>query len=205
MSDALRMRVAGVIAGVLRQAVRDANAAGIVLLADDSPGARLAFDLCRDAVGADAVSRIEATSEADPLGAAERQRMTGRIEAARRRALLAHPACKTALLLGNVFPPEPLLPLGDLYASDVTRLAGGCELPDAAAHVAELAGGIEPLDAALRRLLEERAEQASALAALPEPARRSLLLRLEATRFTRRRPGLIPKLGRRTLGIDLFA
>ena len=131
--------------------------------------------------------------------------MAGRIEATRRRALLAHSACKTALLLGDIFPPEPLLPLGDLYASEVVRLAGGCALPDAAARVAELAGGIEPLDAALRRLLEERADEDEAFAALSDPARRALLERLEATRFARRRPGLIPKLGRRTLGIDLFA
>lgn len=201
----LRERIAGVIAGVLRQAVRDAGATGIVLLDDGSPGARLALELCHEAVGADAAARIGMPSDPDTVTAAERQRMDGRIEATRRRALLAHPACKTALLLGGTFPPEPLLPLGDLYASEVASLAGGCQLPDAAARVAELAGGIEPLDAALRRLLEERADEDAALAPLSEPARRSLLERLEATRFARRTPGLIPKLGRRTLGIDLFA
>jgi hypothetical protein len=205
MSEALRTRITGVLAGVLRQAVRDAGATGIVLLDDRSPGGRFALDVCRDAVGEDAVARIATTADPDPVSAAERQRLAGRIEATRRRALLAHPACKTALLLGEVFPPEPLLPLGDLYASEVASLVGDCALPDAAARVAALAGGIEPLDAALRRLLEERADEDAAFASLSDAARRSVLERLQATRFARRTPGLIPKLGRRTLGIDLFA
>lgn len=202
MSDPRAARIAAIIGDVLRQAVQDARAAGIVLIDDGSPGARLAAGWCRDALGRETVW-IVAGSCAD-AEAEERLRLEARIEARRRGALVANPACKTALLLGDAFPPEPLLPLGDLYAREIRDLAGDVVLPPAAARVAEMAGGIDAVDAALFDLLERRADEAQALAGLPSAAARALVERLEANRFARRRPGLIPKLGQRTLGIDLF-
>lgn len=197
MNEARTERIVNVIAGVLRAALRDARARGVVLL--DDGGACGAFAArCCEAAGE--LVRIEPPAGND-REAIETQRMQGRIEAHRRGALLAHPACKTELLLGDDFPPESLLPLGDLYASEVPGMSME-QLSPEAARVAAAAGGLEALDAGLRNLYERRLDES---AAWPETARGLVTARLAATRFRRQRPGLIPKLGRRTLGIDLFA
>jgi hypothetical protein len=98
-------------------------------------------------------------------------------------ALPAHPANKTALLLGGELPPEPLLPLGDLWAGDVVALAGGWSAPDEVRRLADAAGGIAALDAALRALIDGRG--AAALDALPAAARSEVRRRLAAGRASR--------------------
>jgi hypothetical protein len=52
-------------------------------------------------------------------------------------------------------------------------------------------------------LFERRLPPERALGHLPERTRTVILQRLEAGRFWRRRTGLVPKLGTRTLGVDL--
>ncbi|HEY8470924.1 MAG TPA: hypothetical protein VIL18_14835 [Longimicrobiales bacterium] len=223
MSDAaVARRVAAVVGGVVRQAVVDAGAAGVVLLDDGSAEARLAGEWCRAALGPErfwavpvppasaAEALAAAAPEAFPAAAlaaapAELHRLAGRLVALERRALLAHPANKTELLLGSRLPPEPLLPLGDLYASDVERLAGSWSASPEVAELAGRAGGIEALDRALAALLEERRTPQAALASLPDGVGRALRAALEAGRFAHRRVGLVPKLSRRTLGVDYFA
>ncbi len=69
--------------------------------------------------------------------------------------------------------------------------------------LAERLGGIEVLDGALMKLFEHRAP-AAALELGPGVGA-ELVARLDAARFARARVGLVPKLGRRTLGVDLFA
>ncbi|HEX6940167.1 MAG TPA: hypothetical protein VF158_12205 [Longimicrobiales bacterium] len=212
----VRARVGGVVAEVVRQAVRDAGATGVVLLDDGSPEAGLAREWCTQALGADAVvcipppapAAVEACRRvlgADVPGdaaAEEAHRFHARLAAAG-GALVAHPANKTALLLGPRTPPEPLLPLGDLYAGQVATLAGAWTAPPEVRRLAELAGGVAALDAALHAWLEERRPIDAALAPLG-PAAAEVRRALEAGRFHRRRVGLVPKLGSRTLGIDLF-
>jgi hypothetical protein len=211
VSDAVGDRIARVIGGVVRQAVDDAGAAGIVVLEPDSPEGRLAMAWSVRVLGADRVAR----AEGEPRGAVDPGRATarrdelrrgiGRVLARERNALLVHPANKTALLLDPVFPPEPLLPLGDLYATHVQLLAQEWTGSDGLRELAERAGGIAALDAALADIVERRQPPERALAQLPEVVRRDILQRWQAGRFWRRRPGLVPKLGVRTLGIDLFA
>jgi hypothetical protein len=135
---------------------------------------------------------------------AEPHHMMLRLGAAASGLLAAHPVNKTTLLLGGAPPPEPLLPLGDLYASRVAALAGGWSGPPALRRLAERAGGIAALDTALAGLLEERREAEDALAALPPEAAAEVRARLAAGRFHLRRLGLVPKLGARTPGVDLF-
>lgn len=216
-----RDRIGAVVASVVRQAVRDAGARRIVLLHDDSAEARLALEWCRVALGADAVVAVRGESVAgalreiggewsapgDELLAGEARRLAARLEAGRGEpALLAHPANKTALLLAGLdLPPEPLLPLGDLYATEVQALAGAWSAPAPVRALADVAGGIGMLDGALRAYLDERRPLAEALSLLPEEARGRVFAALEAGRFGRRRVGLVPKLGARTLGVDLFA
>src|SRR5690606_41663619 len=168
VNDRRRERIASVIGEVLRQAVRDAGAAGILVLDDGSPEARLVLEWSVAALGESAVRRAGMPTAAqvgaalpalapDAPGAAleELHRCRARLIAREHDLLLAHPANKTALLLGGTIPPEPLLPLGDLYASQVEALAGACTLPSSVEASVEIAGGTGPVDAALQALLAE--------------------------------------------------
>lgn len=207
-------RLARIVAGVVRQAVEDAGAAGVVLLEADTPEGMLAADWAARSLGAARVWRADAPPDEahDPhvglaaptsLPRVEAERSAGRVLAARLGALLAHPSNKTALLLSRSAPPESLLPLGDLYASQVAALAGGWSLPEEVRDLAERLGGIEVLDGALMKLFEHRAPAAAL--ELGAGVGAELVARLDAARFARARVGLVPKLGRRTLGVDLFA
>jgi hypothetical protein len=203
--------LAAVVGQVVRRAVADAGAAGVALLDDATPEAALAAAWLAAALGDEGVRSIaapppEAGAAAADAGLvrAERHRMMLRLAAAAAGMLAAHPVNKTTLLLAGAPPPEPLLPLGDLYASRVAALAGGWSGPPALRRLAERAGGIAALDAALAGLLEERREAEEALAALPPAVAEEVLACLAAGRFHRRRLGLVPKLGGRTPGMDLF-
>ncbi len=206
-------RVAWVVGGVVRQALRDAGAQLLVILDDGSPEANLAHDWCAAVLGANFVALARGAAppagkpgEVDPaLVAEEARRWEARLVAGRSGvALVANPANKTALLLTAAPTPEPLLPLGDLYATDVLALSGAWSGPARVRALAERAGGIEALDGALRAYFDERRPLEEALADLPDQARGELACALAAARFARRRMGLVPKLGPRTLGIDLF-
>lgn len=116
--------------------------------------------------------------------------------------LAINAANKTELLLGAA-APAAVFPLGDLYASEVAAMCGSFELSPAARELADAAGGIEPLDQALRKLLDERRDPAAAFQHIPA-LREPVLRRLQQTRFRRARSGIVPKLGARTIGIDLF-
>lgn len=220
---AARTRVGGVVAEVIRQAVLDAGAAGVVLMDDGSPEAALTAEWCSQAVGGDAVWAVprpapagvrscvavlgeDASSDDASSGdvAEEAHRFRCRLVAAARGALVAHPANKTVLLLSSRLPPEPLLPLGDLYASQVAALAGAWTGPPDIVRLADSVGGVEVLDAALNAWLEERRPFDAVAESLGTAAAAELRRAFEAGRFARRRVGLVPKLGWRTLGIDLF-
>jgi hypothetical protein len=114
----------------------------------------------------------------------------------------AHPASRTALLLDAV-PAAPLLPLGDVPASVVSRWTGDWTGTTGLRSLAAQAGGIDALDAGLARWLDERYDYEVALAGLPADVVQAVRQRFEAGRFGRRRAGLVPKLGHRTIGHDL--
>jgi len=197
-----RERITMLIAGVLRQALVDHGASGFVIL-----GGAAGTDLCLAACSRAAPGQTEVVhAEGDTLQTIEQQRARARLLAAERNALLANPASKTALLLGQL-PPEPLLPLGDLYETQISELcgleiegAGGAAAADPYAHF----GGTAAVDLALTRWFEERRSAAQAVAHLPEQVRGSFLEVVRAGRDRRRRIGLVPKLSTRTLGVDLF-
>jgi hypothetical protein len=212
LNDAGAERVARVVAGVVQQAVADTGAHGVVVLEPDSPEGRLVVAWSVRGLGSERVWRVDAETGAaadvtrSPDRRDEFRRGIGRVMARERNGLLMHPANKTALLLDPWPPPEPVLPLGDLYATHVAALAGGAWTgSDELRALADAAGGIDALDEALAALVEGRAPVDRALGHLPESARGDIVQRWEAGRFWRRRSGLVPKLGPRTLGIDLFA
>jgi hypothetical protein len=121
-----------------------------------------------------------------------------------RGALVAHPANKTALLLGGRLPWADLFPLGDLWASQVESIARRWSGPADVEAVARDAGGIDALDAALIRLVDAREDLEHALSDLPPAVAQQLIMLYERGRFFRLRPRLVPKLAARTIGVDLF-
>ncbi|HEX8245940.1 MAG TPA: hypothetical protein VF541_20670 [Longimicrobium sp.] len=211
MTDGREARIAAIVGAVARQALADRGAARISLLDDGSPEAELAARILAATLGADAVIRVTAgdgemesvlhlAPEVSPARVRdEMRRMKARLVPG---AVTANPANKTALLLGGELPPEPLLPLGDLWASEIAELAGGWSAPEPVRRLAEQAGGIEALDGALRGWTDRR--DAAAPGGLPPEAADGVMRALAAGRASRLHPRIIPKIGTRTLGADLF-
>jgi hypothetical protein len=210
--EARKRRVGEVVGAVARQALADRGLSRIALLDDGGPEAELAARLLANALGEDAVVRVRAgAADVEPLlhlrapsanaesFVREARRMLARLVP---NALLACPANKTALLLGGELPPEPLLPLGDLYASDVAALTGSWSASPEVARIACECGGIEALDGALRRWVD--APDPAGLDALPNDARTMVREAFARGRASRLWPRLAPKLDGRTLGTDLF-
>lgn len=203
-------RVAEVIGAVARQALADRGATRIALLDDGGPEARLALSVLRGELGDDAVISIDTTDvDTEPLLRAltvDTRRIDEEVRRMRARlkddALPAHPANKTTLLLGGDLPPEPLLPLGDLWATDVLALGGGWSASPEIERLARDAGGIEALDGALRRLIDGR--DSAGLDALPAQVAERVRTMLAAGSAARRYPHVVPKLGGRTLFADLY-
>jgi hypothetical protein len=211
MRERMEARIAEIVGAVARQALADRGLARIALLDDGSRQAQLAARMLARTLGEEAVVRVTA-AEIDPAPflAEARHRAAWQVEEEIRRlrarlmedALPAHPANKTALLLGGELPPEPLLPLGDLWASDVLVLCGACSAPPEIAALARAAGGVPALDDALRALVDGR--DPAALERLPREAADQARRMLAAGRSSRRNPRTVPKLGGRTLCIDLM-
>jgi hypothetical protein len=132
-------------------------------------------------------------AEASGLAGAAMARTTGHLHLGS--------ANKTCLLLSAHVPIQPVLPLGDLYASQVRSLAGSCTLPpclqDAPAEI------LEGVDAGLKAYLEDGFHRHEALAGLPEAMHRKILDALAVARMAWHPIPLIPKLSKATLGLDL--
>ena len=200
MFDAERAR--SIVGGVLEEALRTTGRKAVVVLADGSPEARLLTEWCQATVGKARTLLAAAEPEDQDV---ESLRYRARLIAREHNALTAHAANKTALLLGRDWPAEALLPLGDLYATQVAALARDWSLPPDAKRLVELAGGIEAVDRALETWFERWQPPEVALSALPAECRGPFLEAVRSGRFWRERAGLIPKLSARTIGIDLFA
>lgn len=211
MSDVRWIRVAEIVGAVARQALADRGLSRIALLDDGSEQAELAARLLAHGLGDEAVERVTITpAEVEPLLPAwpgvPRDRVEDELRRMRARltdALAAHPASKTELMMGGALPPEPLLPLGDLWATDVLALGAAWSGTAELRSIAEEAGGIETLDAALRRLVDRR-ESIGWDQGLPPTVRERVRLAIRGGAAWRRVPFLVPKLGSRTLGTDLF-
>lgn len=197
-------RIAALVAAVIKQTLATTGRAAVVILDDWSPEASLAADWCAGAIGEARVVRATLDGLDPGTVPEEALRAHARVLARQNNALTANAANKTSLLLMHDFPPEPLLPLGDLYASQVAELAGGWSGPARLRSLARSAGGIEAIDRALMLHCEGWKSAEEAAAPLPEEARGPFLEALRAGRFWREHAGLIPKLSGRTIGIDLF-
>jgi len=211
VSEPRARRITEIVGAVVRQALADRGATRVALLDDAGPEADLAARMLGDVLGADRVVRVAAdASEVESVlhlapwldavrAGEEARRLKARTLV---DAVAANPANKTALLLGGELPPEPLLPLGDLWASEVPQLGGGWSAPDEVTRIAGLAGGIDALDAVLRAWTEGR--DPGALDRLSPEAAEAVRRALDVGRASRMNHRIVPKIGTRTLGADLF-
>lgn len=210
MSRARWERMATIIGAVAKQALADRGLSRVALLDDGSDQAALAASLLQHVLDVRGVERVTvAVDEVESLlpfhPGASREGMAAELRRLRARmggALPAHPASKTELVLGGELPPEPLLPLGDLWATDVVELGAAWSAPDEVRQLAKAAGGIEKLDAALRALVDRR--DPAGLDDLPLTARVDVARRVAAGAASRRYPRIVPKVGSRTIGTDYF-
>jgi hypothetical protein len=227
-------RVERVVRRVCSAAVRDTAAAGIIVLDDWSPEGELVYEwLVREfgeervwraasvasnlhapeAGGARSARAVPGTGDRGDRGGRDTRELpdsrdveaVAALRAAREQgALVAHPVNRTALLLGGRPPWADLLPLGDVWASQVERLTGRWSAPANVEACVAAAGGVGALDEALSRLLDRREAERDAVRDLPEEAAAEVLRLYARGRPFRLRPRVVPKLSARTLGIDLF-
>jgi hypothetical protein len=196
--------VQAIVVGVIAEAVVSAGAQGVAVLDDWTPEGELVYEWLVEALGEARVWRgATLASNVHGENPDDAQVLAASHFARDRAGLIAHPASKTALLLGGPLPRADLFPLGDLYASQVARLAGAWSVPPELEPILRRIGGIDVLDAALARLIDGRESAEPALAALGSEAG-EIARMYERGRFYRLRPRLVPRLGVRTLGVDLF-
>lgn len=196
-------RLAGVVCEVVAAALRDAGDVPLLLVDDGSPEARLCGRWLDEGLGSGRVVRFAADPAAavesplQPIAAVEAARAAARTRAATTGGLVAGPANRTTLLLAPASAPDPVLPLGDLWASRIRTLAGAWSGPPVVMELAARFGGVDALDAALAAWVGGRRLNAGHAA---EGRLRDVLL---ASRGLRRWPRLVPKLENRTAGLDL--
>jgi hypothetical protein len=198
-------RVARVVRTVCAAAVRDAAASGVIVLDDWTPEGELVYEWLVQELDEARVWRAASLLGNVAAGAAEREQHAVAWRAARdESALVAHPANRTALLLGGRLPAADLLPLGDLWASRVELLVGRWTAGPEVEALAAAAGGIRALDRALELLLAGGPDPAAQLPGLDAETAQLLVEMYERGRYFRLRPRVVAKLESRTVGIDLF-
>jgi hypothetical protein len=216
-------RIRGIVGAVARQALHDRACDRLALLDDGSPEARLAIGWLGAELGPHRLIRVAAEERqvesllqilADagvppgaegvdwPASGATRIGLRRLIAGLVPGALVANPANKTALLLAGAPPPDPFFPLGDLYASEVAALAGGWSAPAEVEALARACGSVDLLDDELRRRIDQRDPLGTS--AHDGPAARAVAEALAKGRAARVYPTIVPKVGSRTLGVDLF-
>ncbi len=121
--------------------------------------------------------------------------------AASRNLLLLDSTNKTCLLLSPRRPVAPVLPLGDVYASEVLDLWGDCTRP--AFLKGEPEATLRAVDAALSDYFEGGLHRNEAFRRLPDAIREGIERGLDAARRYGRFLPRVPKLGYATLGVDL--
>lgn len=204
----LRSHVAQVVARVVAAEVERTGAQGVVIASPPGDARNLLASWLTPTMSvlvapADATAPLEAALE--PTGAPAHHRRAVALRAWAEAKAAAEPLLpvatldKTGLLLGSGPLPARVLPLGDLFASDLRAMDCSVKLPP-------VLRGFDPdevrrVDAALRAYLEGGDPPHVAFASLGELAER--VRRALDAGEQRRRGLLVPKLARWTPGIDL--
>lgn len=204
-ADAEAVRVQRIVCGVAEAAVAATGAAGLLVLDHGSPEGRLVGAWFEVRFGADRVHRGDAVA-GNVRDAHATASSAQTLEEARQRdrLIVVHPVNRTMLLLGGAPPLADLLPLGDVPASWIAHVQRECTLSDEVAAVAGAAGGVDALDAMLADWVDARMDPDRAFSPVGTVIAGRIIELYERGRFFRLRPRLVPKLGPRTVGIDLW-
>lgn len=197
-------RLGDILERVIRRRLRDEGARRLALIDDGSPECHLLTRMLEPRLGTESLIKVSQNprlldSLLHELGPDHRREDVAAAALSLQARLVedsiaASPLNKTALLLSGSLPAEPLLPLGDVYASEVEQLAGDWSAPEPVRDLARSAGGINELDQILRGWAEGRCSDP-----LPD-AVKSALARGRASRISTH---VVPKMGSRTLTVDL--
>ena len=137
----------------------------------------------------------------DPALTQRASELAGQAVASARDLLLLGTANKTSLLLSFSTSVQPVLPLGDLYASQIQEMSGDCTVPGALRGIS--AKELSAVDSALRAYFEGGLPPETAFGELEPERSQQVREMLEESRRRWHPLPLIPKLGDATLGMDL--
>jgi len=213
-SRGLEVRFRRIIMGVVRELLRATEAPGVVVSEGGPEGLLLTRWLKEESVPVLAPSHAAVGLSREVLAAVERGgiearpgyyssplSLAARALADREGLLLLGTATKTILLLSHSPPGEAVLPLGDVFASEILDLAGECTIPAVLGEVD--IDTLRAVDVALQSYLEEGKSPQEALATVPEPLRKEVAAALDRARKGWHPHPLVPKLRACTMGIDL--
>jgi hypothetical protein len=202
-----------IITGVVREALRSSGRPGVVLSGGGpeedllrrwlreagipfvTPGPA-SVDRALELLGS-LLQQAGATMEL----AAEASELAGRARARAEGLLLLGSSNKTCLLLSPLPTSCEVLPLGDLFASQISELTGDSTLPPCLRNVS--GERIRAVDKALADYYEEGYGEDRAFGNLESDLRRTVLSALTIARRGWHPRPLVPKLGNATLGLDL--
>ena len=209
-------RIARVVVAVVAEAIREADAQGVVLASSPRPetallerwfsAAAITVKIPDGEVVRAVADSLEAslgrdTPEAVARSQQEARRAAARVIANREELIPVSAANKTELIWAERLPPEPLLPLGDLYASQIHALAGACTAPLPLLGIEP--GRLRAVDKAIAQVVDDGVRPDVAFPELPTELRDAALSAMHRSAWKATLPPVVPKLGRRTLGVDL--
>jgi hypothetical protein len=206
-----RNRSCQIVIGVVREALRSSGRAGVALsgggpeealLGAWLEAARIPFTTPGESALGLAKGLLSSLGPADSrLLAAEASGLAGWALAWAEGLLLVGTANKTCLLLSPTQPVQSVLPLGDIYASRVEEMAGESTRPPCL-----IGASFEQLlavDRALEAYYVGEFGKDAAFWGVDPGLRETVLAALDEARRGWHPKPLIPKLGDRTLGLDL--
>lgn len=209
-------RITRVVVAVVAEAIREADAHGVVLASSPRPETALlerwftAAAITVKIPDAEVVRAVADTLEASLGGDAseavarsneEAHRAVARVIANREELIPVSAANKTELIWAERLPPEPLLPLGDLYASQIHALAGACTAPPPLVDIEP--DRLRAVDKAIAQVVEDGVRPDVAFVELPSELRDAAFSAMHRSAWKGILPPVVPKLSRRTLGVDL--
>ena len=208
------VRIRNIIVGVMREALRTTEAPGVVLGESGPEGALLTRWLQEEGISLQTPSQeaIQLSREIltpsyreDPEARPRRYSspigLAARALAERKGLLLLGTATKTMLLLSPSPPWEQILPLGDVFASELLDLEGECTIPPVLDGVDVQT--LRAVDDGLQSYLENGIGIQDALVTVTQPLRDEVAEALALARRGWHPHPLVPKLRSHTLGIDL--
>ncbi|MFO8174515.1 MAG: hypothetical protein ACQET1_06530 [Gemmatimonadota bacterium] len=214
MRTVMEERARAIVMGVVGEVLRRSGANGAVVGGRGPEGELLNRWITESAIplqapSEEAVALVQASLPANSSGAGRpggsrslvSYSLAARALAAQDDLLLLGTATKTTILLSPGLHLEPVLPLGDLFATEILAIQGGCSLPTCLEGVAE--GVLQTVDDALQRYLEGDMRIDDAFFRVDQPLRSLLeetLRRVQGWWIAR---PLVPQFRSCTCGIDL--